>query len=100
MEPDGQQQGPRAPPGVAYTHCWCQTVGAFMFVFMFVSGSYLCSLVSLVLHNDMLCVFDCVYVFVCTMHPACVIFAKWVVLLLNVITLSSAEIFDLFPHFD
>lgn len=27
MEPDGQQQGPRAPPGVTYTHCWCQTLG-------------------------------------------------------------------------
>lgn len=26
MEPDGQQQGPGAPPGVAYTHCWCRTV--------------------------------------------------------------------------
>ena len=37
VEPDGQQQGLRAPPGVAYTHCWCQTVvpvGAFDTVYI------------------------------------------------------------------
>lgn len=43
MEPDSQQQGPRAPPVRAYTHCWCQNC-----LLVYIS---LCLYIQLALHS-------------------------------------------------
>lgn len=94
MEPDGQQQGPRALPGVAYTHGWCQTVvpvGAFVFLFVCIRKPLLFCSASGVIKQSCFVSLGVLLIFMhrapCTCPKDCLLFA----VLIEVLT--SAHLF-------